>query len=79
MARGGYSLVAVHGLLVVVASLVADVPKHRLSSCGTGAQLLHSMWDLPRPKIEPVSPASAGRVFTAERPKKPFSLLFMIA
>ena len=30
------------------------------SSCGAGAQLLHSMWTLPRPGIEPVSPALAG-------------------
>ena len=27
------------------------------SSCSTGAQLLQSMWDLPRSGIEPVSPA----------------------
>ena len=31
------------------------------SSCGTQAQLLHSMWDLPGPGIEPMSPALAGR------------------
>ena len=29
--------------------------EHRLSSFGTQAQLLHSMWDLPRPGIEPAS------------------------
>ena len=40
--------------------------KHRLSSCGTQAQLLCSIWDLPRSKIEPVSPALAGRFFTTE-------------
>ena len=37
-----------------------------LSSCGTQAQLLCSIWDLPRSKIEPVSPALAGRFFTTE-------------
>ena len=31
-----------------------------LSSCGTQAWLLCSMWDLPRPGIEPMSPALAG-------------------
>ena len=31
-----------------------------LSSCGAWAQLLRSMWDLPRSGIEPVSPALAG-------------------
>ena len=38
--------------------------KHRLNSCGTQAQLLCSMWDLPRSGIEPVSSALAGRFFT---------------
>ena len=48
-ANGGYSLVVVHGLLVAAVSLVAE---HRLSSCGAWAELLHGMWDLPRPGIE---------------------------
>lgn len=30
--------------------------EHKLCSCSTQASLLHSMWDLPRPGIEPVSP-----------------------
>ena len=30
------------------------------SSCGTQAQLPCSMWNLPRPEIEPVSPTLAG-------------------
>ena len=33
----------------------------RLSSCGSRAQSLCGMWDLPRPGLEPVSPALAGR------------------
>ena len=36
--------------------------EHRLSSYGAQAQLLRSMWDLPRPGLEPVSPALAGRL-----------------
>ena len=36
----------------------------RLSSCGTQAQLLHSMWDLPGPGLEPMSPALAGGFLT---------------
>ena len=32
------------------------------SSCSSWAWLLISMWDLPKPGIEPVSPASAGGV-----------------
>ena len=38
--------------------------EHWLNSCGTHACLLHGMWDLPGPGIEPVSPALAGRFFT---------------
>ena len=32
----------------------------RLSSCGSRAQLLRCMWDLPGPGLEPMSPALAG-------------------
>ena len=32
----------------------AQALEHGLSSCGTQVQLLHDMWDLPRPVIEPV-------------------------
>ena len=42
----------------------------RLSSCGTRAQLLHSMWDLPGPGLEPMSPALAGRFLTTVPPGK---------
>ena len=42
-----------------------------LSSCGTGAELLHGMCDPPGPGIEPVSPALAGGFFTTEPPGKP--------
>ena len=46
--------------------------ERRLSSCGAWAQLFHSMWDLPRIGIEPVSPALAGGFLTTEPPGKPF-------
>ena len=45
--------------------------EHRLSSCGARAQLLHSMWDLPGPGLEPVSPALAGGFLTTAPPGKP--------
>ena len=35
--------------------------EHRLSSCGAWAYLPCSMWDLPKPAIEHVSPALAER------------------
>ena len=44
--------------------------EHRLSSCGTRAQLLCGMWDLPGPGIEPVSPALTGRLPTTVPPGK---------
>ena len=40
----------------------------RLSSCGARAQLLRSMWDLPRLGIEPTSPVLAGRFLTTPLP-----------
>ena len=40
------------------------------SSCGSWAELLHGMWDLPRPGIEPVSPALAGGFLTTAPPGK---------
>ena len=55
------------------ASLVAEhrLPTRRLSSCGSRAQPLCGMWDLPRPELEPVSPALAGRFSTTAPPGKP--------
>ena len=43
----------------------------RLSSCGTRAQLLHGMQDLPGPGLEPVSPALAGGFITTAPPRRP--------
>ena len=93
VAKGSYSLVAVHGLLIAVASLVAEdrlegmqasvvsarglsscgsqALEHRLSRCDTQSQLLHGMWDLLGPGIEPVSPALSGTFFITEPPGKP--------
>ena len=43
---------------------------HGLSSCGSRAQLLHGMWDLPGPGLEPVSPSLAGGFLTTAPPGK---------
>ena len=40
----------------------------RLSSCDAQAYLLHIVWDLPRPGLEPVSPALAGGFLTTAPP-----------
>ena len=66
--KRGPLFIAVHGPLTIVASLVAE---RRLSSCGSRAQLLHGMWDLPRPGLKPMSPALAGRCSTTAPPGKP--------
>ena len=64
----GPLFIAVRGPLTIAASLVAE---HRLSNCGSRAQLLRGMWDPPRPGLEPVSPALAGRLSTIAPPAKP--------
>ena len=90
MVSGGYSLVAVHRLLAAVAALIAehglqDTRAQQLRLLRSRApaqplwrtaQLLRGMWDLPRSRTEPVSPALAGRFFTTEPPEKPQVRLF---
>ena len=73
----GPLFITVHGPLTVAASLVAEhkLQTRKLSSCGSGAQLLRGMRDPPRPGLEPMSPALAGRLSTTAPPgKPPFSL-----
>ena len=76
----GPLFIAVRGPLTVAASLVAEhrLQTRRLSSCGSRAQLLRGTWDLPRPRLEPVSPALAGRFSTTEPPGKPPNINFNI-
>ena len=84
--KWGPLFIAVRRPLTIAVSLVAE---HRLqtrrlivahgpscsAACGIfRAQLLRGMWDLPRPGLEPVSPALAGRFSTTAPPGKP--LLF---
>ena len=75
--KWGPLFIAVRGErpLTIVASLVAEhrLQLRRLSSCGSRAQLLRGMWDLPRPGLESVSPALAGRPSTTAPPGKPYS------
>ena len=72
----GPLFIVVHGPLTVAASLVVEhrLQTRRLSSCGSRAQLLCGMWDLPRPGLEPMSPALAGRFSTTVPPGNPLSL-----
>ena len=60
----GPLFIAVRGPLTIAASLVVEhrLQTRRLSSCGSRAQSPRGMWDPPRPGLEPVSPALAGRL-----------------
>ena len=78
--KRGPLFIAVHGPLTIMASLVVEhgLQTRRLSSCGSRAQLLREMWYLPRPGLEPVSPALAGRFSTTAPPGKPQPLILFL-
>ena len=78
--KWGPLFIAVHGPFIIAASLVAEhrLQTRRLSNCGSRAQPLRGMWDLPRPGLEPASPALAGRFSTTAPPGKPFLILFKL-
>ena len=71
--KWGPLFIAVRGPLIIAASLVTEhrLQTRRLSNCGSRAQPLRGMWDLPRPGLEPVSAALAGRPSTTAPPGKP--------
>ena len=81
--KQGPLFIAVRGPFTIAVSLVAEhrlqtrrlskcgSRARRLSKCGSRAQLLRGMWDPPRPGLEPVSPALAGRFSTTASPGKP--------
>ena len=74
----GPLFIAVRGPLTIAASLVAEhrLQTRRLSNCGSRAQLLRGMWDLPGPELEPVPPALAGGFSTTAPPGKPLKVIF---
>ena len=67
------SVVGAHGL----SSYGSWALQHRLNNCGTGAQLFHSICDIPGPGIEAMSPAFTGGFFTTESPGKPLTTEFL--
>ena len=71
--KWGPPLIAVRGPLTIAASPVAEhrLQTRRLSNCGSRAQPLRGTWHLPRPGLEPVFPALAGRFPTTAPPGKP--------
>ena len=78
-ASGGHSSSRCAGLSLSRPLLLRSTGSQtrRLSNCGARAQLLRGMWDLPRPGLEPVSPALAGRFSTTAPPGKPSYLFYM--
>ena len=76
--KWGPLFIVVHRPLTIAASLVVEhkLQTHRLSNCGSQAQLLRGMWDPPRPGLEPVSPALAGGFSTTAPPGKPLISFF---
>ena len=76
--KWGPLFIAVHRPLTIAASLVAEhrLQTRRLSNCGSQAQLLRGMWNLPRPGLEPVCPELAGRLSTTVPPGKSAIVIF---
>ena len=77
--KWGPLFIAMRGPLTVAASLIAEhkLQTRRLSNCGSRAQLLRGMWDLPRPGLEPVSPALVGGFSTTAPPGKLYKIVFI--
>ena len=73
--KWGPLFIAVCRPLTIAASPAAEhrLQTRRLSNCGPRAQPLRGMWDPPRPGLEPVFPALAGRFSTTAPPGKPYS------
>ena len=75
--KQGPLFIVVRGPLTIAASLVAEhrLQTCRLSNCSSRSQPLRGMWDLPRPGLEPVSPALVSGFSTTAPPGKPQSNL----
>ena len=76
--KRGPLFIAVRRPLTITASPAAEhrLQTRRLSSCGSRAQPLRGMRDPPKPGLEPVSPALAGRLSTTAPPGKPWVQCF---
>ena len=71
--KRGPLFIAVRGPLTIAAPPAVEhrLQTRRLGNCGSRAHLLRGMWDPPRPGLEPVSPALAGRFSATAPPGKP--------
>ena len=71
--KWGPLFIAVRGPLTIAAPPIAEhrLQTRRLSNCGSRAESLRGMWDLPGPGLEPAFSALAGRFSTTAPPGKP--------
>ena len=67
------SSVAEHALWGTLALVIVA---HGFSRCGAWGLLFYGMWDLPRPRIKPVSPALRVGFLTTGPPGKPSTVPF---
>ena len=67
--------IAVHWLIIAVASLVAE---HGFSSCSTQTKLPHGMWDLSGITSELEFPALAGGFLTTRPAGKPLNITILL-
>ena len=77
--KWGPLFIAVRGPLTIAAPLAAEhrLQTRRLSNYGSRAQPLRGMRDPPRPGLEPVSLALAGRLSTTAPPGKPYMQFYI--
>ena len=78
--KRGPLFIAARGPPTITASPAAEhrLQTRRLSNRGSRAQPLRGMRDPPRPGLEPVSPAPAGRLPTTAPPLKPTMWILLI-
>ena len=72
---GGYSSLQCTG----VGEWTLVVAANGLSTCSTWGSLLHGIWNLPKPQIEPMSPALADGLSPTEPPEKSKVSTFIIS
>ena len=77
-ASRGYSSLRCAGFSLWWLLLLQSTGSRRtgFSSCGSQAQLLRGIWDLPGPGLKPMSPALAGRFLTTVPTGKPSKYIF---
>ena len=71
---GGFSCCRAQAIGTQASAVGAPRP----SSCGSCAELLHGMWNLPGPGIKPVSPELTGQFLSTVPPGKSSAVYFLL-